>query len=128
MNRRFAFWVDPLFVIAMILFAINQLLLKPLTHVPFFQYHFNDLLLIPCALPILLWIHRQLGWRDDSPPTATEIGGHLLLWCVLFEAAGPHLMQHATGDWRDVVAYVVGGILSGLIWNHRRPQLVPVAP
>jgi len=127
MNHRFAFWGDRLFAIAMVLFAGNQVLLKPLTQIAFLQNHFNDLLLIPCALPILLWIHRRLGWRDDSPPTMAEVGGHLLLWCILFEAAGPHLMPHATGDWRDVIAYVLGGIVSWLIWNHRQPQPIAVA-
>lgn len=106
----------------MLLFAVNQTVVKPNTDGLFFRNHFNDLLLIPCAMPILLRLHHLFGWRDDRPPTAAEIGGHLLLWCVLFEGAGPRLMRHATGDWLDVAAYLAGGTLSWFVWNHRRLQ------
>jgi hypothetical protein len=87
----------------------------------FMRGHFDDLLLIPCALPLLLLAQRGLGLRThDQPPSASEISFHLVVWSILFEVIGPHLIRRATGDPRDVVAYVSGGILAGLWWNRKR--------
>ena len=118
--RTFAYLRDPLFVLCCILYALNRWALKPILHVPFLQYWFNDLLLIPCALPFVLWIQRRMHLRhDDSPPSFTEVSVHLLLWSLLFEVIGPHLFRHATGDFLDVLAYVAGGVFA-LAWWHRQ--------
>lgn len=120
MPHPFQYLRDPLFLVALALLGVNQLLLKPQFATPFLHYHFNDLLLIPCALPPLLWIHRLLDLRATNlPPSGSEVILHLLVWCVLFEAAGPYLMNHATGDWRDVLAYCGGGLLAWSAWNTR---------
>ena len=42
---------------------------------------------------------------------------HLVIWSVLFEVIGPHIMR-VTGDPLDVLAYVVGGVLAGLWWHR----------
>lgn len=117
--NRFRYWRDGLFLLACFLYALNRWVLKPRVHSAFLHDHFNDLLLIPCALPLLLLAQRWLKLRcNDEPPTAGEIGLNLLLWSVLFEGIGPHLMRHATGDPWDVVAYVAGGIVAGLWWHR----------
>ena len=118
---------DGLFLPACSLYAINRWIVIPHTHSAFLRYHFNDLLLIPCALPVLLLLQRRLRLRlHDQMPTWGEIGLYLLVWSILFEVIGPHLMRRATGDPWDVVAYVVGGLLAGLWWN--RHKLFPSAP
>lgn len=97
-------------------------------HVPsaFLRGQFDDVWLIPCALPPLLLLQRWLRLRaHDLPPTWREITLYVLVWSVLFEVIGPHLLRRATGDPLDVLAYAVGGILAGLWWNRRKPIYSP---
>ena len=117
--RPFAYLRDPLFLLCGGLYALNRWALKPILNAHFLQFWFNDLLLIPCALPVVLWIQRSLHLRKrDLPPSFGEIAAHLIVWSVLFEAVGPHFFRRATGDWLDVVAYAAGALL-GLVWWHR---------
>ena len=120
--KSFRYLRDHLFLLSCSLYAVNRWIVKPRVHSAFLHNHFNDLLLIPCALPPLLWLQRQLGLRaHDRPPGAGEIALYLAVWSVLFEVIGPHLMRRATGDPYDVVAYVLGGVLAWLFWH--RPRL-----
>ncbi len=85
---------------------------------PFLRGQFNDLLLIPAALPVVLWVQRLLQVRShDAPPLWSEIILHLAVWSVLFEALGPRWMP-VTGDFLDVLAYWTGGIIAGCWWNR----------
>jgi len=118
MTREFRYLRDPVFLGALALFALNQLLLKRVVSSPFLHHHFNDLLLIPCALPPLLRLHASLRIRPaQAVPTAPEIAGHLVIWSLLFEFAGPALATHATGDFRDIACYWLGGCLSFFLWR-----------
>jgi ubiquinone/menaquinone biosynthesis C-methylase UbiE len=116
--RRFAYVLDPLCLACCALYALNRWLIKPHCHILFFHAWFNDTLLIPCALPPLLMAHRWLGLRSsDEPPTALEIGAHVIGWSVLFEVIGPHIMP-TTGDPWDAVAYTVGAIVAWWWWRR----------
>lgn len=85
---------------------------------------FNDLLLIPCALPLVLWVQRLLGLRThDLPPTVFEIFSHLALWSVLFEGIGPRVLN-VTGDPLDVLVYFIGGAFAAIWWNVSSRRLV----
>lgn len=115
--KRFGYLRDPLFVAACALYAVNRWLIKPQVDVSLFHNWFNDALLIPCALPVVLFLHRRFGLRPhDRPPGSGEIAAHLAGWALLFEFVGPLLMRHTTGDPWDVLAYVVGGLLSWMWW------------
>lgn len=117
--NRFGYLRDPLFLLGSTLYALNRLVLKPHFHQVFLHSWFNDTLLIPCALPPLLLLHRWLKLRKhDAPPTLGEITLHLVFWSMLFEWWGPHLLKHVTGDWGDVLAYFVGGLLACVWWNR----------
>ena len=116
--NRFRYLRDPLFIGACAAYAVNRWLLKP--HLPHALLHnwFNDLLLIPCALPPLLLIHRWLGLRKhDAAPTRLEIFAHVIAWSLLFEAIGPHLIRGTTGDPWDVAAYSLGAVAAMLWWH-----------
>jgi len=98
---------------------MNRWLVKPHSHSVFLRSWFNDTLLIPCALPLILLVYRCLKLRPhDDPPTMLEITGHLVLWSVFFEWIGPHLVKHATGDWLDVLAYFAGAAVAALWWHR----------
>ena len=119
--KPFGYGRDPLCLLAMALYALNRWLIIPETHNPFLTGHFNDLLLIPAALPLVLWVQRRLKWRDhDGAPTLGEVSLHLIVWTLLCEVAGPHLVAHATADWRDAVVYLVGGVGAMLWWRYRQ--------
>lgn len=107
-----------MFLVGCAAYAVNRWLLEPRLGSPFLHGHFNDLWLIPCALPPLLWAHQGLRWRGHGPPTGTEIVSHLVLWSALFEWWGPHLISRATGDLWDVGCYWVGGLLAWAWWNR----------
>jgi hypothetical protein len=115
--KRFRYGLDSLCLVCCALYALNRWGIKPHTHLAFFRFWFNDLLLIPCALPPLLQVQRWLKLRrHDGAPTVAEVLSHLALWSVLFEIIGPHLM-HVTGDWRDVLAYAVGALAACAWWQ-----------
>jgi hypothetical protein len=117
--RPFRYWRDGLFLIACLLYAVNRWGIVPHTHSAFLRGHFDDLLLIPCALPLLLLFQRKLGLRaHDGMPSLREVALYLAVWSLLFEVIGPHVMRGATGDPWDVVAYVVGG-MAAVLWWHR---------
>ncbi|HVV00038.1 MAG TPA: hypothetical protein VHH88_01665, partial [Verrucomicrobiae bacterium] len=93
--KRFGYLRDTLFLACCGLYALNRFVVKPHVRIPFFHSWFNDVLLIPCALPPLLWLHRVLGLRGhDRFPGGLEILAHLAGWTILFEWIGPHLMRH----------------------------------
>ncbi|HEY0943626.1 MAG TPA: hypothetical protein VGD81_00100 [Opitutaceae bacterium] len=126
--KRFRYGLDPLCLAACALYAANRLLWKPHAGPGFFHGHFNDLLLIPAALPWVLGLSRRLGWRThDAAPTAPEIAFHTVVWSVICEGLGPALTHHGTADWRDVVCYAAGGIAAWLAWNGKPARRTAVA-
>ena len=117
--NRFEYLRDRLFLTAAAGYALNRWLLKSLLPSPFLHGHFNDLLLIPAALPVVLWLQRCAGLRElDVAPSWSEMGLHLVVWSVICEFIGPALLHHGTADVWDVVAYTAGGVLACLWWNR----------
>lgn len=117
---QFRYLKDPLFQCSCAAYALNRFVIKPHVAIPFFRNWFNDLLLIPCALPLLLFCYRKLGLRlEDTPPLWREILWVLVFWSILFEWIGPRMYTRATGDVRDVAAYAIGAVASGIIWRVR---------
>jgi hypothetical protein len=89
----------------------------------FLHSGFNDLWLIPCALPPVLWLQSRLGLRPrDATPACAEIFLHLAFWSMLFEWIGPRYVARATGDPADVAAYAAGAILAALWWHRKQWQ------
>jgi hypothetical protein len=117
---RFRYLRDPLFLLAVALYVANRWWWKPEFGGFFLNGYFNDLLLIPAALPPILWLHHKAGWRSkDAPPSLLEITSHLVLWTFIAEVIGPHLKATSVADWADVAAYAAGALAAFLIWRQR---------
>jgi hypothetical protein len=117
---RFAYLADKTFLAACALYAANRFWGKPLLgdSLHFLRNHLDDCLLIPAALPPLLYVFRKLGLRrDDSPPSLREVAEWTLLWSIAFEWAFPRFLHEGVADWRDVLAYTTGGLVSWLLWR-----------
>lgn len=116
--KRFRYLGDPLCLIACLLYVLNRVWLRGYVGGPFLGGYFNDLLLIPAALPLVLWLQRRLGVRAaDHPPHWREIALHLGIWSLTAEVLMPQLTSRATGDWFDVVAYSAGATVAGFWWQ-----------
>ena len=116
--KRFGYARDPVCAIACACYATNRWLVPFALKGLFLRGYFADCLLIPAALPLMLWVQRRLGLRtDDHRPRWGEIFLHLVVWSVAAEVVAPHLFARATGDSWDVAAYASGAFLSGLIWQ-----------
>jgi ubiquinone/menaquinone biosynthesis C-methylase UbiE len=117
--KGFRYALEPICLSACALYILNRWLIQPAFSWPFLHRYFDDILLIPAALPIILGIQRWWGLRGhDRPPTAAEILGHWAIWSLIAELIGPHLFPWVVGDLVDVVAYALGAVLAGTWWNR----------
>lgn len=120
MGVSFRYLLDPLFLLAVSGYAVNKwFICRELAPSNIFVHgYLNDLLLIPAALPPLLFVHRKLGIRvHDDPPSLFEIGLHAVIWSVFLEIIGPPLYGVGTADLWDAVAYATGGLLAWCAWR-----------
>ena len=118
-SRAFRYWRDPLCTLACVAYALNRFFLAPHSAPgSFLRAHFDDLLLIPAALPLVLWLQRRLTLRThDRIPGAAEIALHLLIWSLIAEWIGPVFLHHGTSDLLDVAAYSAGALVSYVCWT-----------
>jgi len=98
--RRFGYLHDRLFWAALGLYLINRLVVLPHlggffhNHVhwiwAFLHSHLDDWLLIPAALPVVLWLQKLAGLRkQDLPPGWGEMFLHLAVWSVMCKMVAP---------------------------------------
>jgi hypothetical protein len=117
--KTFRYVLDPLCLLACSLYAINRWLIEPVCKWPFLHEHFDDLLLIPAALPVVLGLQRWIGLRNhDRPPSLPEIVGHFLIRSLVAEALGPFIFPWTVGDALDVTAYSLGALAGAVWWNR----------
>lgn len=118
--KKYGYARDPVCLISCAFYAANRWCLPATLKGPFLRNHFDDLLLIPAALPLILWLQCGLRLRTtDAPPDWREVLMHLVVWSVAAEVVGPHLFSHATGDILDVVAYTAGAVVATVIWSAK---------
>lgn len=116
--RKFRYALDPVCLVACALYVANRWCLPASIKGPFLREHFDDCLLIPAALPLVLWVQRKLGLRaSDAPPNTNEVLLHLVIWSLAAEVIGPRLFSRATGDVWDVAAYTVGAAVAWAVWR-----------
>ncbi|NVO84592.1 hypothetical protein [Hymenobacter terrestris] len=81
--------------------------------------HLADALALPLLLTLELWLLRRYYFRRPSFVLPTSwIFGTWLVFSLWFEWLLPRLDIRATADWRDVLAYALGGLIFGLWLNQ----------
>jgi hypothetical protein len=122
-EARFRYWRDPVCLVACAAYALNRWVFAPMTTPgSFWRNHFDDVLLIPAALPLVLWVQRKLGLRThDAAPGVGETAFHLAIWALIAEVLGPLWLRRGTADWRDVIAYVGGAAICVILWRSKNP-------
>jgi hypothetical protein len=126
---RFGYLRDGLFGFSFGFYAVNKLIVLPhfgeLFHShlhwawPFLHSHFDDLLLMPAALPVILWIQRLGGLRQhDGPPGWGEMMLHLAIWSVMCKIVGPVYCHIGVADPWDVLFFAMGGCAACGWWNR----------
>ncbi len=115
---RFRYLRDPLFLLCTAAYVLNTFLLRSRLDSHFLKAHFNDLLLIPCALPPILAIQRVARLRaHDLPPTYRENVFHLVVWALMAEVLGPMLNLNVA-DPVDLMCYALGALGAQVWWNR----------
>ena len=133
----FRYLRDPLFVFCVVLYFVNRLVLKPHIHHgalgAFLHGSLNDVICIPFWVPIMVWMMRKVGLRnEDGPPHGAEVLIPVLLWSWFFELVLPFLgpfHRLATCDPDDILCYTLGALLAVLFWKGyygRRQKESPV--
>lgn len=116
--KPFRYGFDPLCLAATLAYAGHRWLLPSALKGIFLRGYFADILLIPAALPLLLWLQRRCGLRQhDARPDSREIWLHVAVWALAAEAVAPLLFGRATGDPWDVAAYAVGAVMAQVVWK-----------
>lgn len=128
----FAYFRDPLFLLACVTYLVNRLLLKPNFEAPFLHCYVNDCICIPFLVPIMVWVLRRLGLRaSDGPPEPLEVWLPLVLWAGVFEVVlpmQPAFAGLAVADPFDVLAYCGGAAVALGYWRTRYPPTWPGSP
>src|SRR5688572_24531779 len=113
---RFAYLRDPLFLTCAVLYVLNRCVLKELHPSGFYHSYLNDLICIPFWVPLMLWLMRRTGLRDDDgPPRWYEIIVPLVLWAYVFEVQLPNVPtggRPSVADPVDVLCYTLGALLA----------------
>jgi len=76
----------------------------------FIKNYFTDLLLMPIILSICLAIIRFIKKTPAFILTPFMIAYMTVLYAIIFEWYAPSISSNQTGDWMDVLMYVLGGI------------------
>ncbi len=122
---NYCFWKDKLFLISSLIYFFNTYYLKHLIKVDFFQNYLNDILLIPCALPPLIYLYVKLKLRNQkSFPTTLEVFSFFIFSSFVFECLGPKYLNKGVADYFDILAYAIGGIISNYFWNKNSKLLL----
>ena len=122
-SGTFGYWRDPVFLVCLVIYVINRLVIKPSLHSysPFFHGHLNDSLTVPVALPIYLFVYRKINFRpDDQPPRWWEVVLHAAVWIVFFEWFGPKVLHQGVYDPTDSWCLAGGGLVAWAIWHGIR--------
>ena len=112
----------PVFVVAVLLAAFNQILERKGIFIPVIHSYLDDFLCFPIVLTVGLSCYRLLIPRYRL--TAYHIWPLLIIYIMIFEFYLPSTSPIYTADPLDVVAYLAGIILFKLTINQPQKELL----
>jgi hypothetical protein len=104
---------QPAFLLLVVLFGVHQVLQKFYgIHLGWLSYYIDPLLGMPILLTLLLAERRYLLKKGKAYQfSALEVGVAVAALSFIFEILFPVLSDRFTADWRDGIAYAVGGAI-----------------
>ncbi len=118
---RFLYLRDPLFLLCVVTYFVNRLVLKSIWDTGFVHEHLNDLICIPFWVPIMLSAQRRAGLRrTDDIPQPGEIIIPLVVWSWVFEIILPATAlfgDRCVADYLDILWYSAGALIAAVFWN-----------
>lgn len=109
---------DPFWMVSIACYAFHKCWQLVSPGSGWMDHYWNDLWMLPCALPMILSLYVVLGLREPTAcPTWAEILWHGVLWGLMAEFVGPLLFKHSVGDPWDLLAYAVGGVVFFCRWH-----------
>lgn len=106
------------FIVACLIWLVVTIMRRSGHPLPVLNGYIDDLLAIPVIANLGLWFQRVFVIRNNyyvlSPWHVVFIVSYV---SVLFELALPHYSKTYTGDWVDVMLYLLGGIFFYKIIN-----------
>lgn len=116
MRKRISYW----FLLGLAVWAGIILLRRNGIYIPVINNHFTDLITVPMYCYLIEYIMNSLlhyDWKPDLKFVLTSV----LYLSFLFEVLCPKLSGQFTGDFLDVLAYLVGGMIY-YIFNIKRDK------
>jgi len=110
--------LHPIFLVAVLLAATNQLLERNGIFLPFIHSYLDDLLCFPIVLTVGLAGYRLIHQDDAYTLGPWQVWATVVLYTVMFEWVLPSYSPVYTADALDVVAYAVGAMVF-LRWVNR---------
>lgn len=101
----------PLFLLACILFVLNQFLETHQIFIPYVHAYLDDLLCFPIVLNLTLFLLRKIYQNPDYRFTTMQIVFAVAYFSLVFEVVLPYFSENYRGDIWDVVAYGLGAIV-----------------
>ncbi len=100
--------LHPLFLIAVLLAALNQLVERNGIHIPIVHAYLDDLLCFPIVLTVGLVGYRLTLGNSNYKLGHWQVWPAVVLYALVFEWVLPSYSPIYTGDPLDVLAYIVG--------------------
>lgn len=110
--------IHPVFITAVLLSAVNQLLERNGIFLPVIHSYLDDLLCFPIVLTVGLTGYRILHQDGSYTLGPWQVWPAVVLYAVVFEWVLPSTSPVYTSDVLDVAAYVVGTMVF-LRWVNR---------
>lgn len=108
--------IKPYFIFLCLIYVVTRYFkLTDLELSIFIKNHLTDLLCMPIILTICLAFVRFIKRLPDYTLTPFMIISMTVFYAVLFEYISPINNPNQTGDWIDVLMYVIGGFVYWVI-------------
>ena len=120
MKREISYW----FLLGLAGWAAIILLRRNGIYIPVINNHFTDLITVPMYCYLIEYIMNSIlgyHWKPDLKFVLTSV----LYLAFLFEVLCPKLSGIFTGDFLDVLAYAVGGLIYYFFSVKNRSEVNP---